>query len=334
MEFLNVQFENNMHKHLHAGGDDPSAQSPKAKILMLHGHGQSGRVFYHKTKKIIQRLQKSYRGEIELFYPNAPGHATDDVDADIWVWGNGDFQDGSIRGIDESIVKVLGILHEHGPFVGIVGFSTGAALAAIVTALLERRGPLLLAPGRVVEIVHPPLRFAVCFSGFKLGNPSYEKLYSPQIQTPMMHVIASLDTMIPEQQTRQLIEQCATCCVELFYGTHYVPQSLRQTSSTSSLLNIIATIACTAHTIHRQGTPTEPHSATMDPSKYSLYIFFVMRGCIAFLFIGIGIHQMYSPIDRDNAYLDIPPEQRTYMRRVRQWYANDIAVVARRPDFD
>jgi hypothetical protein len=102
---------------------------------------------------MVERERKCYPGGFELFYPNGPLHASEDSDADNWIWGNGDFQYDLIKGIDESIIKVLGILEKHGPFVGIIGFSTGAAVAAIITSLLERPGPVQLKPGLEVEVL-------------------------------------------------------------------------------------------------------------------------------------------------------------------------------------
>ncbi|KAL3457097.1 hypothetical protein BJX64DRAFT_269396 [Aspergillus heterothallicus] len=70
----------------------------------------------------------------------------------------------------------------------------------------------------------------------------------------------------------------------------------------------------------------------VSSSQYSLYVFVVLVGCVAFLFIAIGIYQMHHPADAGNAYADIPQEQRGYMRTVRQRNFNKLAVVARRPD--
>ncbi|KAL6231347.1 hypothetical protein BDW75DRAFT_220401 [Aspergillus navahoensis] len=68
-------------------------------------------------------------------------------------------------------------------------------------------------------------------------------------------------------------------------------------------------------------------------SKYSLYVFVVLVACVAGLFIGIGLYQMYRPPDRDNAaYREFPHEQRAYMRKLRQQNQNRLALVARRPD--
>jgi hypothetical protein len=54
------------------------------------------------------------------------------------------------------------------------------------------------------KVTHQPLDFAICFSGFKLQHQNYERFYRPKIQTPILHFIASLDTMITEQLTQEL----------------------------------------------------------------------------------------------------------------------------------
>jgi hypothetical protein len=91
----------------------------------------------------VERDPSRCSSGIDVFYPNAPLCAGDDSEADSWTWGYGDFQTEKIKDIDQSITKVLNILEAHGPFDGIVGFSTGATVAAIITSLLEdtRRMP-------------------------------------------------------------------------------------------------------------------------------------------------------------------------------------------------
>jgi pimeloyl-ACP methyl ester carboxylesterase len=56
---------------------------------------------------------------------------------DLRTWAYGDHGSENIVGFDESIRYVLELLNEHGPFIGIIGFSMGAALAAITASLLE-----------------------------------------------------------------------------------------------------------------------------------------------------------------------------------------------------
>jgi hypothetical protein len=104
-----------------------------------------GGFFYYKSKPLVAALLKMAVDRdpdrcspgIDVFYPNAPHCAGDGPEADVWRWGQGDFHSDKIKGIEQSISKVMNILEAHGPFDGIVGFSTGATMAAIITSLLE-----------------------------------------------------------------------------------------------------------------------------------------------------------------------------------------------------
>ncbi|KAJ5082348.1 hypothetical protein N7532_011391 [Penicillium argentinense] len=66
-------------------------------------------------------------------------------------------------------------------------------------------------------------------------------------------------------------------------------------------------------------------------SRFSLYVFVIIVGCVAVVLIGFGIWTMYHGLDDENNH-DIPFEQRKYMREVRQRNINGLAVAARRPD--
>ena len=55
------------------------------------------------------------------------------------VWGYGAPNDGKISKIELSIQHILDTLDREGPFAGIVGFSSGAAMAAIIASLLEKK---------------------------------------------------------------------------------------------------------------------------------------------------------------------------------------------------
>ena len=59
-------------------------------------------------------------------------------DHERWVWGYGDPDDGEIKKLALSVKHILKTLDRDGPFVGIIGFSSGAAMAAIITSLLEK----------------------------------------------------------------------------------------------------------------------------------------------------------------------------------------------------
>lgn len=227
----------------------------------MPGHGQSGRFFYHKTTRLVEALHeialdrdaKRCSERIELFYVNGPLSAGQGPESDVWTWGQGDFEaERRIWGLDASINKIMDILAKHGPFDGIIGFSTGATIAAIITSLLEGNRKARLDIKQVcrnktlplgdtsnsenMQTRHPPFRFAVCFSGFMLQHPDYRAFYHPKIRTPVMHYIAEYDTMIPEALTRQLATACAQREVQKFKGTHYVPRQREEVVNISNFI--------------------------------------------------------------------------------------------------
>ena len=75
----------------------------------------------------------------------------------------------------------------EGPFVGIIGFSQGAAVAAVIASLLERERNRNLFD---TILTNPPLRFFISFSGFRMRFEQYDPLYP--IATPSLHVIGTL----------------------------------------------------------------------------------------------------------------------------------------------
>jgi hypothetical protein len=65
--------------------------------------------------------------------------------------------------------------------------------------------------------------------------------------------------------------------------------------------------------------------------RFSLYVFAIIVGCVAFVLIGCGLWAMYNGIDEEK-FQDVTYEQRKYMREVRQRNLNVLAYTARRPD--
>ncbi|KAJ6125915.1 hypothetical protein N7471_010408 [Penicillium samsonianum] len=195
------------------------------KILMLHGHGQSAQIFEPKTR-YIRKAFHTFAGDRDITFEFQylsgilPAYPDMDEDNDRWVWGYGDPSDGEIKRIDLSIKHILDTLDRDGPFVGIVGFSSGAAMAAIITSLLEKRR-------NICDITwkarHPSLSFSVCLSGFTLG-PLYRQVYTPLIATPTFIAVGSHDPVILPAQTRNLAGQCQNAKIFEFPGIHYVPQ--------------------------------------------------------------------------------------------------------------
>jgi hypothetical protein len=150
---------------------DTARTSQKAKVLMLHGmclcqiiygtsqqpaycftpigNAESGESFESKTrffKNLLQNACPPFPGGVELFYPTAPhrmqpaGAITrDEGDFDAWTWGFGDYMTEVMQGYGQTIRYMLDVIRTAGPFIGIVGFSAGAATAHTLISLAERR---------------------------------------------------------------------------------------------------------------------------------------------------------------------------------------------------
>jgi predicted esterase len=146
------------------------------------------------------------------------------------------------EGMDESIKMVAETLRQHGPIDGVIGFSQGAAFAAMVASLLENgradafakvQGGMLF-PESITELQHPPLKFGVCYSGLPMGHESYAGFYEPKIQTPLLHVMGSMDTIVEESQSLALAQRCEGGGEGLILrhaGNHAVPIGDRDISA-------------------------------------------------------------------------------------------------------
>lgn len=218
-----------------------SARQP-LKLLLLHGYTQSGPLFHAKSRALVKHIQKAFPlHEVAAIYPTGPLHlkpsdipghepsdnptsAEEDIEAYGW-WRRSNTADPPLyQGIEDGLASVAKVLTEEGPFDGVIGFSQGAALAAMVAALLEpgrkeafarfaqndgapTRG--FLYPESFDRVQHAPLKFALCYSGFRAPGPRYRAFYEdPAIQTPVLHVLGSLDAVVEETRSRALIAAC------------------------------------------------------------------------------------------------------------------------------
>ncbi|KAJ5909896.1 hypothetical protein N7504_004539 [Penicillium tannophilum] len=212
------------------------------KILMLHGYTQSGNLFHAKSRALIKHIQKAFPlHDVSASYPTAPIHLKpsdipgyepsnassvepeETIEAYGWWRRSNSANPPLYSGIEDGLATVAKTLTEEGPFDGVIGFSQGAALAGMVAALLEpgrkdafahfeKGGEGLSYPASFSDAAgfsHPPLKFAVCYSGFRAPGPRYRGFYEhPAIQTPVLHVLGSLDAVVDESRSRTLIHAC------------------------------------------------------------------------------------------------------------------------------
>jgi predicted esterase len=124
-------------------------------------------------------------------------------------------------GLEESLAYLRDTLKTQ-RFEGIFGFSQGAAMAALLAAILER--PHLYPPFLVDgEPPHPPLKFCVSVSGFKVAGPLSAAVFSEGYATPTLHVMGRNDILVVEERSRVLIDLSTGKRVEEHEGGHFVP---------------------------------------------------------------------------------------------------------------
>ena len=207
----------------------------------------------------------SFPGGVELHYPTAPikiekpdvpgddvGQATDGEEPDAYGWWvrKGDAEPFYYEGMEKGLRCIAQVLQDKGPFDGVIGFSQGGAAAGMVASLLEqgRRDAFTAAQARggmqypesfyqdaseahEIDSVHPPLKFAVSYSGFGAStNALYQAFYEPKIKTPMLHFLGSLDTVVEEARSLRLVNACEVSEGRVVYhpGGHFLPSSQKQ----------------------------------------------------------------------------------------------------------
>ncbi|KAJ2555796.1 hypothetical protein EV175_002188 [Coemansia sp. RSA 1933] len=121
-------------------------------------------------------------------------------------------------GVDTSIAYLDGVLEKQGPFDGILGFSQGGLIAAVMCSVLEHRQSS-------DSIGHPPFRFAIICSGYMLKDAEWQHLYEKPLSTPSLHLYGVLDPMIRFSRSMKLqrvfVNPKSTCSD----GAHFIPKS-------------------------------------------------------------------------------------------------------------
>uniref|UniRef100_A0A8C3EXQ8 Esterase OVCA2 n=1 Tax=Chrysemys picta bellii TaxID=8478 RepID=A0A8C3EXQ8_CHRPI len=205
------------------------------RLLGLHGYRQNQRSFHERTGA----LRKALRGRAELVSVSAPhpvpgpaaehgngaGRSPEPQDAEPRGWWFSRPREetfdaleeaAACKGLDESLDTVARALAEHGPFDGLLGFSQGAALAALVCAL-QQRGDARF-----------PFEFAILVAGFKSRAAPHSSYYREPIAVPSLHVLGDTDRVIPPGLSRELASHFVGPAVLTHPGGHFVPASAPQ----------------------------------------------------------------------------------------------------------
>uniref|UniRef100_A0A0R3RUQ6 FSH1 domain-containing protein n=1 Tax=Elaeophora elaphi TaxID=1147741 RepID=A0A0R3RUQ6_9BILA len=184
--------------------------TPKLKILCLHGYQQSAAVFRNKSgsfrspmKKYVDFVFMDAPHEVE--WEHAPETGNDTIsecvapaDCRGWWYVSKRFHTRKVKdheGFEESVRAVVDFARKEGPFDGILGFSQGATLAFLLSAL-KRKGD--------VDI---DFKFLILISGFPSRNPVHQKLNEmAQPNLPCLHVYGETDKIVSHELSAKLVE--------------------------------------------------------------------------------------------------------------------------------
>ncbi|KAL2157864.1 hypothetical protein VTH06DRAFT_4917 [Thermothelomyces fergusii] len=193
-----------------------------------------------------------------------------DYEPDTWAWYRSDERQRRYLYLEEGMSRIAEALRqareearqegdEDGAVEGVIGFSQGGCMAAMLASALEGahrpRGEggedgedkgegegEARAHERWLEAVREanggrPLKFAVVYGGFRAAPADLGWLYSPRIATPTMHWIGSLDTVVSEERSMGLVDQCVDPVVVNHPGGHFVPIDPRSVNALVSFIH-------------------------------------------------------------------------------------------------
>nr|CAD1833179.1 unnamed protein product [Ananas comosus var. bracteatus] len=171
------------------------SKEKKMKTLCLHGFRTSGSFLQQQ----ISKWDPSILQEFDLVFPDGlfPAGGKSDIE-DVfpppyfeWYQFNKDFTE--YTNLDECISYLCDYMTKNGPFDGLLGFSQGATLSALLAGYQ--------AQGKVLSD-HPPIKFVISISGSKFRDPNIcDVAYKEPIKVKSAHLIGDKDWLkIPSEE--------------------------------------------------------------------------------------------------------------------------------------
>lgn len=160
-----------------------------------------------------RKLRRALADVAELTFVTAP-HSVAAGEGRGRTWWNPSPDGRAYDGLEASLAFVDTTARALGPFDGVLGFSQGGALAALLVAMQPREATAF--------------QFAVCISAFDARAAGCEALMRPgSIRVPSLHVLADRDAMVPNARSRTLFEAFDPSSARLVThpGSHFAPGS-------------------------------------------------------------------------------------------------------------
>eukprot|EP00262_Sarcandra_glabra_P017623 TRINITY_DN6082_c0_g1_i1.p1 TRINITY_DN6082_c0_g1~~TRINITY_DN6082_c0_g1_i1.p1 ORF type:complete len:283 (+),score=55.66 TRINITY_DN6082_c0_g1_i1:79-927(+) len=167
----------------------------KMKLLCLHGFRTSGSFL----QKQISKWDPSIFADFHLVFPDGifPAGGKSDIEGIFpppyfeWFQYNEDFT--AYTNLDECISYLCDYIIDKGPFDGLLGFSQGATLSALLLGYQTQ--------GKVLKN-HTPMKLFVSVSGAKFRDPSISEIaYKDPIKVRSVHFIGAKDWLkLPSEE--------------------------------------------------------------------------------------------------------------------------------------
>ncbi|XP_067866781.1 esterase OVCA2 [Heterodontus francisci] len=215
------------------------APSPVLRLLCVHGYRQNEKTFRERTGSLRKVLKK----RAELLYVSPPlkvppleaaaqlpaaageGNQAGETEENAHGWwfsnpGEDSFNAldhvETCKGLEESLETISKAMVELGPFDGIMGFSQGAALVAMICALKQQGDSRF------------QFDFAILVAGFRSRCTLHNHYYQEPITLPSLHVFGHTDQVIPGEMSQELSTSFVDPVVLTHPGGHFVPASAPQ----------------------------------------------------------------------------------------------------------
>ncbi|KAJ3683007.1 hypothetical protein LUZ60_013234 [Juncus effusus] len=167
----------------------------KMKILCLHGFRTSGAFL----KKQISKWDPSIFEHFDMVFPDGlfPAGGKSDIEgifpAPYFEWFQFNKEFTEYTNLEECISYLCDYITTNGPFDGLLGFSQGATLSALLIGYQSQ--------GKVLKD-HRPIKFLVSVSGSKFRDPSIcDVAYKDIIKAKSVHFIGEKDWLkVPSEE--------------------------------------------------------------------------------------------------------------------------------------
>uniref|UniRef100_A0A7S1MZ59 Serine hydrolase domain-containing protein n=1 Tax=Hemiselmis andersenii TaxID=464988 RepID=A0A7S1MZ59_HEMAN len=176
-----------------------AAEKEKVRVLALHGYGQTAEGFSSK----MGAVRKECKSAVEWVFLDAPftvSHDSFDMTGQSWYdFSNKDEVTGDrVWGEFDKTLKLFeDTWRDQGPFDGVLGFSQGASVAMVLSALQSRgKAP----PGVSFD-------FVCMISGFPPADPTWRSvcMEEPIKGVRALHVIGEGDTVVEPARSESAV---------------------------------------------------------------------------------------------------------------------------------